>query len=231
MAFVIDMHVHTSFGSGDSVITPKHLGERAPTLGLSGVAVTEHNTAWPDDRVLSLREESGLFVYSAREWATEYGHILVLGLNGVRYLPSVRELRQAVLDAGGMMIIAHPFRYFPGPMSLLFGGVKDAARMTPAQLAEHPVFSLVDEIEVVNYGCTERENRLALQVARVLGKRGTAGSDAHSLGELARCVTVFDQPITSDEDLLRELRAGRFYAAQRGPDGQFIPFYNPETGD
>jgi len=153
------------------------------------------------------------------------GHIIVLGLD--RGLPPIRnaeELRRYVLDAGGYMILAHPFRYFPGPMNLLFRQLRDGTSMTPAQLAEHPLFQLVDEIEVLNLGCSQRENLLALEVTRVLGKRGVAGSDAHTGGEVGRYATVFERDPASEEDLMAELRAGRFYAARRDQEGQFWPF-------
>lgn len=224
MAYFIDMHNHTSLGSFDSLIPPQALVERMVQAGLDGAVVTEHTVAWPDERVTRLRNESGLFVVAAREWETEFGHILVLGANSIRQARSAYELRQAVLAVGGLMILAHPFRFFPGANNLLFGDVPNAGGLTAEQLAEHPVFALVDEIEVLNNWCLERENRLALEVARVLGMRGVGGSDSHHVDEIGRCVTVFQRPLKTDDDLLQELRARRFHAARRQPDGQYVPF-------
>ena len=54
-------------------------------------------------------------------------------------------------------------------------------RLTAEALSRHPAFALVDAIEVENAGSTERENALALEVGRILGKPLTAGSDAHDV--------------------------------------------------
>ncbi len=226
MARTIDMHVHTRYGSIDSSLSHDDLIARSQLIGLNGAAITEHSTQWPLHLEESLRDQSELFLYSAREYSTEYGHMLVLGVDHDhgRRATSAKELRAMVDDYGGAMILAHPFRYFPGSMSLLFSDWHKAIDMTVAQLAEHPAFHIVDEIEVLNHNCTGMENRRALAIARHIGKQGTAGSDAHTKAELGRCVTVFDNPLSDRADLLRELKAGRFYAAQRASDGDLIRF-------
>jgi hypothetical protein len=89
-------------------------------------------------------------------------------------------------------------------------------------LAGHPVWGLVDEIEVLNYNCTDKENELAAAVAQVLGKRGTAGSDAHTFTEVGRCVTVLERAVASEGELIEELRAGRHYLARRRPNGEYV---------
>jgi len=38
------------------------------------------------------------------------------------------------------------------------------------------------------------------------------GSDSHKVGEFGTCYTLFHKPINSDEELLEELRHGRFFA-------------------
>lgn len=223
MGQLMDMHVHTTFGSMDSSLSPDELVTASRAAALDGFVITEHGQQWQPQQVRRASDLSGLFAYGAAEWACEYGHVLVLGVDPMsHYTGPLEMMRKVVLDQGGFMIFAHPFRYFPGTMSLLFGRWKESARMAPAQLAEHPAFACVDEIEVLNNGCTERENELALAVAHVLGMRGTGGSDAHSAAELGRCVTVFEEPLSTGADLLRQLRSGRFHAARRLPDGRLL---------
>lgn len=223
-AHLIDMHVHTTFGSTDSSLTPDELAEASRRAALDGFVVTEHGQQWKAHQVKRAADASGLFAYGAAEWVCEYGHVLVLGVDPMsRYAGPIETMRRIVLEQGGFMIFAHPFRYFPGPMSLLFGRWKNAGRMTPEELAQHPAFACVDEIEVLNNGCTDRENELALSAAAALGMSGTGGSDAHGAGEVGRCVTVFSEPLSSGEDLLRGLRAGRFQAARRLADGNLLP--------
>jgi hypothetical protein len=219
---IIDLHIHTNVGSMDSNISPKRLAETAKAAGLTGVALTEHTSQWLPDEAEQFREESGLFVFNAREWATDMGHIIVLGLDReVRGLARVRDLRRACEEYGAYMILCHPFRYFPGPSNFLFGERRDANGLTPEVLAEHPLFDLVDAIEVLNGGCIERENELAQEVAQVLGRPGVAGSDAHMPMEVGRYGTVFERELESEQDMLAELRAGRFQAARR-IDGVFV---------
>ncbi|MGI8551757.1 MAG: PHP domain-containing protein [Dehalococcoidia bacterium] len=221
----IDLHVHTVVGSADSSLSVEQMVYTARRVGLHGVVVTEHMTRWTRERTHQLAAEHRLFVSGASEWTSDQGHMLVFGVDRMAgYSGPATEMRKIVDDHRGMMILAHPFRYFPGTMNFLFARWRGAERMTPEQLAEHPVFALVDEIEVLNNGCTDKENDLALRVARVLGKRGTAGSDAHSLEELGQVATIFDAPLATEEDLLRELRRGRFTAARRSATGEFAPY-------
>ena len=217
MGTIVDLHIHTIVGSMDSDISAKRLAESARAVGLTGVALTEHTTQWSPDEVEHFREVSGLFVFSAREWSTDMGHIIVLGLpRDVRGIHRARDLRQACQDYGAYMILCHPFRYFPGPSNFLFGNRRDAGAIAVEELAEHPFFSLVDAVEVLNGGCIDRENSLAQDVTRYLGLPGVAGSDAHKPMEVGRYATVFQKELRSEEDMLAELRAGRFYPAKRG---------------
>jgi len=224
MGSIIDMHIHTVTGSMDSDISPKRLGERAKEMGLSGVAITEHLHMWRDDEVAHFREEHGLFVFNAREWTTDMGHIGVFGLppsiKGLRY---ASDLRKAVEDHGGFMVMNHPFRYFPGPSSLLFGHQREGQLLSIDELANHPVFSLVDAVEVLNGGCIERENNLAQEVAAHLRLPFVGGSDAHMPLEVGRYATIFEADITSESQMLQELRAGRFQAVKRTTPGSYEP--------
>src|SRR3972149_10389946 len=96
MGTIVDLHIHTIVGSMDSDISAKRLAESARAVGLTGVALTEHTTQWPGDEVEHFRQETGLFVFSAREWSTDMGHIIDLGLHrSVRGLARVRHLPAA----------------------------------------------------------------------------------------------------------------------------------------
>jgi predicted metal-dependent phosphoesterase TrpH len=224
MGSIIDMHIHTVVGSMDSDISPRRLGERAKEMGLSGVAITEHLHQWRPDEVAHFREEYGLFAFNAREWTTDMGHIGVFGLppevKGIRY---ASDLRRAVEDYGGFMVMNHPFRYFPGPSSLLFGDRREAQLLSVEELAGHPVFSMVDAVEVLNGGCIERENKLAQEVAAHLRMPFVGGSDAHMPLEVGRYATQFEAEITSEAQMLEELRAGRFQAVKRIEAGVYEP--------
>lgn len=221
---VVDMHVHTSVGSPDSNLTPPRLLEAAREVGLDGLVVAEHDGPWPGERLELFRQESGLFVCSGREWETDFGHIIVLGLDSeAQEIERVGDLHRLARAQGVFVILAHPFRFFPSHSNRLFGRQYDPSSLTAAELAQHPVFELVDAIEVLNYACTQKENELAQEAAQVLGKPGVAGSDAHTYMEVGRCVTIFRRAIGSEQELIEELRAGRYHLAQRRPSGEYVP--------
>ncbi len=221
---IVDMHVHTVRGAADSSLTPEQLIEEARRIGLTGVNISEHDRVWEASQIEEFRRQSGLFVSRGMEVSTDLGHMIVIGLD--RYLPGIRravELRRVLDEVGGFMIVAHPFRHFFDPVHFRRDG-RPPFDMTPEEAAERmPVFRLVDEIEVANGGCTPRENRFALEVARILGKRGIGASDCHSTNGVGYYVTVFEEELRDQEHMLELLRAGRFYAAQGLNTGELRP--------
>jgi len=82
-------------------------------------------------------------------------------------------------------------------------------------------------IETLNGVNTLRSNEAAVAIAEEYGLSGTGGSDAHALWQVGKpggsdahalwqvgkCVTVFERDVTSEEELVEELREGRFTAA------------------
>ena len=213
MATIVDMHVHTTKGASDSNLRPEELAEEALRLGLNGVHVSEHDRLWDPRELEAYRRRHRLFVANGMEVSTDLGHILTLGLD--RYVPGIRraeELRRVVQEAGGYMIVAHPFRHVFDPAHFRRTGGEPFS-MTPEQAAKLPIFELVDAVEALN-GCnTVQENLFALRVAQVLGKPVTGGSDAHSDQGIGIYVTVFERELESQRQMLEELHGGRFHAA------------------
>ena len=209
---IVDMHVHTVRGAADSSLTPDQLIEEAKRIGLTGVNISEHDRVWDARQIEEFRERSGLFVSRGMEVSTDMGHMIVIGLES--YLPGIRratELRRAVDEAGGFMIVAHPFRHFFDPIHFRRDG-RPPFEMTPEEAAERmAVFKLVDEMEVANGGCTPRENQFALRVARALGKRGIGASDCHSTQGVGCYTTVFEEEL---RDPSASLRAGQAHMLQ-----------------
>lgn len=214
--FLVDMHTHTTKISPDSSISPQDMILEAKRIGLDAVCFTEHGRGWDQQELDELAKKYDFTVFRGIEITSDLGHILVFGVNGpVGAFQKAKDLRQAVKQAGGFMILAHPFyrafdRRFPN--SFQQAALPPPPR-TPNEAANLPVFELVDEMEVINAGCSDYENFFAYQVARQLGMRGTGSSDAHSEHGLGRNVTVFPRAMKSVGELMEELRAGNFYAA------------------
>ena len=224
---VFDLHVHTTRGSSDSGLTPERLIERAVEIGLDGVCLTEHGGGWNGPEIERAFSGSGLVVIGAIEAATDAGHVLVYGMRSyVEGMHTVAGLRRAADRAGAVLVSAHPFRNLlnsnPNGVNLLYPDTQHRPK-TPREAATHPLFSIIDEVEVANGGTTDGENAFAIDVARELGLKGTGGSDAHSPHGLGRCVTVFDGEVRSEADLIDALRAGAFSPAVRSAAGGFVP--------
>ena len=156
------------------------------------------------------------------------GHIVAIGLDEyptgrVR----ARELRRMLDRAGGIGILAHPFRFVftihpPVPPHLYADG-----RPLPTSVEEaagHPVFKLVDAVEVYNAHTRDNENYLALEVARYLGMRMVGGTDAHGQEDIGSGVTVFEDGLANQDDLIEAIRAGRYYPAMGPPSNGLVRF-------
>jgi len=200
----IDLHIHTKPRSSCSSIDSLALVEEARRLGLEGICLTEHQALWDPREVDELARMGGIRIFQGNEVTTNQGDVLVFGYpENVQGVAAIEELRKEVQGAGGFMIAAHPFRGF-----LLFGIAQ--LQMNVEQASRRSVFQHVDGVEVSNCKVTEPENEMARKVAERLGLPGIAGSDAHRLEEVGRCVTVFEREVRNEAELVAELKARRF---------------------
>ena len=202
----IDLHIHTSPLSACSYIEPHELVQGARRLKLDGICLTEHQVVWDPVEVDKLAAEAGIKIFRGNEFTTNQGDILVFGFyEDIKELIIIQELREKVQKAGGYMIAAHPFRGFK---TFGIGQLK----MTVEQAGRRKVFEFVDAVEIGNGKLAEDENDMAGKVAEKLGLPGTGGSDAHRVDEIATWVTVFENDIENEIQLVQELHAGRFRA-------------------
>ncbi|HMS59082.1 MAG TPA: PHP domain-containing protein [Tepidiformaceae bacterium] len=232
---IIDMHLHTTKGASDSMLDPDELIAEATRVGLTGVNITEHDRMWESWDLNPFRKKhADMFVNNGMEVSTDMGHILAIGLkgyaSGIRRLEKLREIAD---EQGAFLVVAHPFRHFFDPVTAKREG-KKPFDLYPEQAAHLPVFQLVHGIEVLN-GCnTPRENYFALQVAKIMGKPGTGGSDAHSTQGIGYFTAVFDETIETTEQMVSQMHLGRFHPGRGLPDGNLnnywetaepVPFY------
>jgi len=200
----IDLHIHTRPRSSCSAIDPSALLEEARRAGLDGVCLTEHQNRWSPEEIQELMEDHGIRVFQGNEITTNQGDILVFGYEkDVKGVVPIQDLRKEVEAVGGLMIAAHPFRGF-----LLFG--ISQLQLDVEQACKRAVFQHVDGLEIHNCKVTDPENDMARRVAERLGLRGVAGSDAHRLDEVGKCVTHFEREVRTERELIEEIRAGRF---------------------
>jgi hypothetical protein len=233
MPTIIDMHLHTTRGASDSGLSPEDLASEAIRRGLTAVHISEHDRLWDRHTLEQYRNDHPeLLVCNGMEVSTDMGHILALGLK--EYVGGIRQLatlRRVADEQGAFLIVAHPFRHWFDPVYFRRQG-KEPFTLTPEQAAARlPVFQLIDAIEVLNGANTLRENLFALRVAKALGKPGTGGSDAHSTQGIGIFCAVFERTPSSQEDLLAEMHAGRFYAAHGLLEGDLQRFTETSAGE
>ncbi len=87
--------------------------------------------------------------------------------------------------------------------------------MNLEEAMSNPTFSHVHGLEVCNSMSTAQENDLALQVAEALGCVKFGGSDAHSTSAVGSCVTVFEDILTDERELVAALHSGHFSIERR----------------
>lgn len=108
-----ELHCHTFHSDGKQTLM--ELTEAAKSLGLSGVALTDHNTMTGLSNRVEVVAATGVEVIPGLEWTTFFGHMLTLGIEEYvdwRNLSPFHIHRgiEGVHRQGGLVGIAHPFR-------------------------------------------------------------------------------------------------------------------------
>lgn len=204
----IDLHVHTNPLSPDSFMGADEAIQTAKEIGLDGICLTEHDRAWQLSEIHFLREKHNFPVFRGVEVMLRGGiEMLVFGLNiDFTSLLQLSDLRSMVTAAKGYAVYAHPFRGLPELT------VSDSDAAMKIALGKVDITS-VDAVEGCNGRHGDIYNQPALEMAARHNLKTTGGSDAHKTGEIGTCVTVFESNITTDAELLNELKAGRFSSA------------------
>ena len=210
---LIDLHCHSYPKSDDSFMGVDELIETAKAEGLDGVCLTEHDAFWSLEEVNDLADRHEFLVLPGCEINTDSGHVLVFGLTHYVFgLHKPTFLRAAVEKEGAVIIAAHPYRrrFLEEP------GRQPAARAEMLERAgSDDLFQYCDAIEGLNGRGSPMENSFSQDLGELLGAAMTGGSDAHRVGQLGTAATRFHRSINSVEDLIRELKEGRFQSVDR----------------
>jgi len=218
----IDLHLHTIYGSACAYMDPDQLIEQAKKIGLDGICITEHDQVWSKERIEDLQKKHDFLVIGGVEVSTDWGEILVYGLHeSVLQIGSAKELKRKVDEVEGVMVLAHPFRLEPD-LFLGYSASADKSGPNPSKkliaAGRHPVFKLVDAMEVYNGRSWLNEADFTTAVADNLHLKGTGGSDAHAILDIGACYTVFEDDIRNEKDFIACIKEGRFC----GVDGRWI---------
>ncbi|MBI4289201.1 MAG: PHP domain-containing protein [Chloroflexi bacterium] len=203
----LDLHVHTNAGSGDSMIDYRDLVDLARKAGLDGLCLTEHGMQ-KTGLGEKLAREYDFLVIEGMEAGTELGDILIFGLESLpRSLYRAADMRQYVEKHGGVMIAAHPFRSEITRCLQL----KTTPKLTMEQACCRPVFHLVDAVEAANGWSAAEDVDFCFSLCAQIGKHTTGGSDAHMSRQVGCCATIFENTIRNEQDLVAEIKLGRFH--------------------
>ncbi len=199
---LVDLHVHTNISSRCSSVQPEELVERARQLGLDAVCVTEHSTFRGAQVNYEYALEQGFKVFRGMEVYTELGDMIVFGweTNIRYYLFPFEDLKREVRERNGVIIPAHPCR-----------GVADARHRHRDGMAED-LLECIAAIETHNGAMTRKSNDEAERIREKYGLFGVGGSDAHHVSHIGRCVTIFEDEIADEVELMEALRSGRYRA-------------------
>ena len=167
----IDLHMHTRV-SPDSRTDPKALIERAREVGLNRIAVTDHNAI---EGALEAHRLAPDLVIVGQEIDTEPGgELIAYFVQEVvpPHLPIAEAIRR-LREQGAEISVSHP--------------VDTLRNSALGEKLTLEVIDQVDALEVFNARCLRgADNVRAAELAAHYGKAITAGSDAHTLGELGR---------------------------------------------
>ncbi len=181
----VEFHCHTCY-SPDCLVSPRALVRRARDLGLDRIVVTDHNTI---AGALRARDIAPDLVIVGEEVLTTAGEFIAFFVEEEvpKGLPPEEALAR-LRDQGAVVAISHPLDTMRGSAM----GRENTLRFLPQ----------VDALEVFNarnHRAWMNEEAARLAEEHGLGRFG--GSDAHSLWELGRVVTLL--PPFSDAASLR----------------------------
>lgn len=203
---ILDLHTHSDASEDSRAPVEtymKWLVRKRDVLPIDGIVLTEHRQWDPHADYRNLEDKYGLLILRGAEVETDYGHVLVYGVNGditrrfdftdVRL--SAQELIPAVAHMGGLAVPCHPGRPTIG-------------------LCEHyahkPPIEGVVAVEALNGGSRRGENERVQQLIDRYGYHAFGGSDSHLVSFIGICATEFAGDIRTAEDLVNALQHGGY---------------------
>jgi len=192
----IDTHVHTAEWS-DGSDPVEVLIQSAMARKLSGLIVTDHNRMLqPEEQQELNREFPDFRVFRGAEVSIGEEHVLVIGGAGFSAHPrapyEAGELGRAVRASGAFSVLAHP--WWRHDRELQFS----LDEFCP------------DAIDVMSLNADTSRQKESLELARARGMRLICGSDAHSAVQLGVFHINTARKVSTDEELVEELRKGRY---------------------
>jgi predicted metal-dependent phosphoesterase TrpH len=200
---ILDLHSHSTVSDDGRAKVENYCQwiskRRVP---LDGFVLTEHRLYDAESDYRALEDEFGLLILKASEVETDYGHVLVFGVNealqaafdfgaiGLSLEVVVRESERC----GAIAVPCHPGRTRVGMCAHIetLGPVRG-----------------VRVIETLNGGSRGNENEEAAHLADRQGYHRIGGSDSHIVSHIGRCATRIEGDVVGMGDVVAALTEGR----------------------
>ncbi|MEM2121451.1 MAG: PHP domain-containing protein [Candidatus Woesearchaeota archaeon] len=172
-----DLHVHTQY-SNCSGLKLKTLLKTAKRIGLNGVAITDHNTIKGALLLKKLNKDKNFEIIVGEEIMTNHGELLAYYIKEEIKPGDIFEVIDKIKEQNGLISVAHPYSIYRQRMGSFILNLKGK----------------IDAVEVFNgRAILPYENRKAQRIAEIMNLGRTAGSDAHSMIEIGKAYTFFDE--------------------------------------
>jgi predicted metal-dependent phosphoesterase TrpH len=224
MATILDLHSHSEASEDSRAPVEAYLNWirlRRQERPVDGIVLTEHRQFNAAGDYRDLEDKFGILILKATEAETDYGHVLVFGVTdemtqrfdfaNVRL--GAQELIDEVARMGGVAVPCHPGRPTVGLYE---------------HYAAKPPLNNVVAVEVLNGGSRKGEDDRSMELVRTYGYRAVGGSDSHLVSLIALCATRFEADIRSIEDLVRELKEGKYEPVDFRPKRKPVPAAVPD---
>lgn len=191
--YKFDLHVHTEY-SYDSTIPIDKLIPFAKHRGLSGLAITDHDTMEGLYQFFkSVEVDDDFIVIPGIEVTTDRGHVLLLNIEHYELRTNnFFDVVDYARSVEALIIIPHPmdpFRPFKGL---------------------NRVIDYVDGIEVANSSdiLIKRHFGRLVKLVKECGKAMTAGSDAHIIEAVGMSHIILDKEVHGKDELMKYIKSG-----------------------
>ena len=199
-----DLHIHTEY-SMDCNTPLEKIINRCRETSINCIAIADHGTI---EGALKMQTIAPFPVIVAEEILTPHGEIMGMFLKeGIPSGLSVEQTISRVRAQGGLVCIPHPFSIF-----------------RHSALVSEIIEGLVEQIDVIEIFNARtiflHDLTKAQAFAQKHGILGSAGSDAHTLGEIGNAYVEMPE-FNGKDDFLQALAQGRISGHRTNPLAHF----------
>lgn len=203
---ILDLHLHSERSDDSRAPVEAYLRilqRKRDERPLDGIVLTEHRQFDPQRDFRALEDQYGLRILNGAEIETDYGHVLVYGVNAdilARFdfadvrLPA-QEVITEVERLGGIAVPCHPGRPNVGLL---------------AHYETKPPLAGVVAVEGLNGGSRKGEDARVQALIDRYGYAAVGGSDSHLVTFVGLCATEFEDDVRDMDGLVRALKSRRY---------------------